>query len=166
MAYLTLCAVVPTAQVERIRTDPTYLLQPTSIEGVSHVLAYWIEVQPLGKLLSEIIDGGERLHEELWHPLRPPMIHWANDVLRLRTELAAAWKICCSTQRDDDWLAMELGRLRRGMSHAIDQQACLVTALGMPGDQKQARRVRIPWLPPSDVPEPTRWEKWSWLLDW
>ncbi|WDI44593.1 hypothetical protein [Bremerella sp. P1] len=161
MAYLTLCAVVPTQQVEQIRADSTFILQPTQFEGVSHLLAYWIEVQPLGRVLGEIVDGGELLHEDLWHPLRPPMIHWSDDVLRLRDELAAAWKSYGGNQPDDDWLTIEVRRLRRGMSHAVDQEACLVTALDMPGDTERARRVRMPWMPAENDPEPSWWENWT-----
>ena len=73
MAYFNLLASVPEKDVERLRADPAFLLRPTLVSGASHLLAYWIQIQPLGGLLARALDGGEVIRPELWHPLRPPL---------------------------------------------------------------------------------------------
>ncbi len=64
MAYLTLIASVPLHQINAIRADETTVLAPLKVNGVSHLLAYCVQIQPLGKLLARTIDGGELLHRK------------------------------------------------------------------------------------------------------
>lgn len=75
MAYFTLMASVAEAEVDALRQDLSLALHPSRVSGASHLLSYWVKVQPLGQLLNEAVDGGELLHGDLWHPLRPPMFH-------------------------------------------------------------------------------------------
>jgi hypothetical protein len=58
MAYLNLLASVPEPEVERLRRDPTFVVTPTLVTGASHLLAYWVQTQPLGSLLGQALDGG------------------------------------------------------------------------------------------------------------
>lgn len=92
MAYFNYLYSAPIARVEAFRLDQTESLQATRIIRVSHLIAYWVKVQPLGKLLGEAIDGGEILHSSLWHPFRAPKIHNRASVAELLPKLEAAWK--------------------------------------------------------------------------
>jgi len=164
LAYLTLIAAVPDEQVAAIRTDATYVLTPTSIKGVSHLLSYWIQVQPLGQILNSVIDGGSCLHKEFWHPLRPPMVHLPNELAHLTESLKTAWSdISANSTEQDEWLTSEMIRLLAVMDHGVETGACIVTALDLPGDHERAKRVRIPWMPSTEEHGPPRrswWKLW------
>jgi hypothetical protein len=147
LAYFTLMASVAEADVEAFRQDPSLLLQPTLVSGASHLLSYWVKIQPLGQLLNEAVDGGELLHGELWHPLRPPMFHRPPKVRSVAELIDAAWEGVKAQMPQDDggWLVIEVNRVMRLYRHAAAAGECVVTALDLPGDQERSRRVRIPW---------------------
>lgn len=72
MAYGNYLASVSENEITNLAAQPTELLDAHKIEIVSHLVAYWVKVQPLGRVLGEAIDGGNVLSEALWHPLRRP----------------------------------------------------------------------------------------------
>ena len=147
MAYFTLMASVAEAEVDAFRQDPSLDLRPTLVSGASHLLSYWVKVEPLGQLLNEAIDGGELLQGELWHPLRPPMFHRPSKVRSLAEHIEAAWDSVKADMPQDDggWLVAEISRMLRVYRHAATVGECVITALDLPGDEERARRVRIPW---------------------
>jgi hypothetical protein len=150
MAYLTFIAAVPEAQIGAIRSDAACVLKPTLIKGVSHLLSYWIQVQPLGQALNSVIDGGQCLNEAFWHPLRSPRVHLPQEVVQLTGSLYTAWSdLSERPEYKDDWLTSEMARLLEVLFCAAETGACIVTALDLPGDHERAKRVRIPWLPPT-----------------
>jgi hypothetical protein len=75
MAYLNILGSVSERRVLALQRGVTALLRPSLVVRVSHLVAYWVEVQPLGRLLGEALDGGEKLGEAWWHPLRDPIFH-------------------------------------------------------------------------------------------
>lgn len=153
MAYFNLLASVAEAEVARLRADPKAMLQPSMVSGASHLLAYWVQVQPLGGLLARAIDGGEPLHPELWHPLRPPLFHGPAAVHELAVEVGAA--LAGLDLADDDWLRHETARLLRVCRHATAVGECVVSALEVPADPERAVRVQRLWLgPPRTMFEP------------
>jgi hypothetical protein len=149
LAYFTLMASVAAADVEAFRQDTSRLLHPSLVSGASHLLGYWVKVQPLGRLLNEAVDGGELLHAELWHPLRPPMFHRPPRVRLLAEEVEAAWESVRAEMPQDDDGSVEVARLLHLYRHAATAGECVVTALDLPADEERARRVRIPWKPES-----------------
>ena len=161
MAYLTLVAAVPNQQIDAIRVDERTVVTPSMIKGVSHLLGYWIQLQPLGQLLSRAIDGGELVNETFWHPLRPPIIHRPADVASLTDELTREWQSMRGAgDFTDEWLDSEMNRLLAVMTHARDNAESVVTALDLPSDQERAKRIRIPWLPYSDLHGANRHRWW------
>jgi hypothetical protein len=139
---------VAEAQVEAFRQNLSTVLQPSLIAGLSHLLSYWVHMQPLGQLLNEAVDGGELLHSELWHPLRAPMVHMPSTVHSLANRIEAAWEAVKEMPQDDgEWLAGEVNRLLRLFRHAAILDECVVNALDLPADEDRARRTRIPWKP-------------------
>lgn len=164
MAYLTLVAAVPEDGVAAIRADERTVLEPTMVKGVSHLLAYWIQAQPLGELLARVIDGGEVLSDTFWHPLRPPLLHHATEIASLTDELVSAWTTMHDVPKHvDEWLGFEMTRLLAVMKHARDSGAALITALELPADSERAQRVRIPWEPYSPEHGVSRRR---WWLPW
>ncbi len=157
MAYLNLLASVPEVDLERFRgnresaggtenSEPAgrtenreEWLRPSLVVGVSHLVASWISIQPLGQAL----DGGNRVHPELWHPLRVPLFHTPNEVRQLATEVDAA--IDPSEIAGDIWLTHELGQVRRLFRHAAGRGECVVSVLQPPVDPERASRVRMLW---------------------
>lgn len=149
MAYFNLLASVPEQDVERLRRDASALVRPSLVLGASHLLAYWVQEQPLGGLLNRALDGGELIHDTLWHPLRPPLVHYPAAVVELAQQIDTVW-----TERrralslpDDQWLMVEIGRLIRLFNHAARVGECVISALEAPTDRKRARRVRLLWMP-------------------
>ena len=146
MAYFNFLAAVSELEIERFRSDPTVLLNPSLILGASHLLAYWVQEQPLGSALRDAIDGGEPLHPSLWHPLRPPIYHRPAKVRTLVDAISAAWEPMAGALTDDGgWLSAETARVLRLYRHAAGLGGCVVSALEAPADAGQTSRVRVPW---------------------
>lgn len=164
MAYLTFVAAVTEDQIEAIRNDAAFVLTPTLIKSVSHLLSYWIQVQPLGQILNSVIDGGECLNNDFWHPLRPPLVQLPTIVDQLTRDLSKAWSdVSDAPPVQDEWLTSEMNRLLAVMTHSANSGACIVTALDLPGDHDRAKRVRIPWMPPTadhGAPRRSWWKLW------
>jgi hypothetical protein len=156
-------ASVAEAEIDAFRQDPSLVLHPSLVSGASHLLNYWVKVQPLGQLLNEATDGGEVLHSELWHPLRPPMFHRARKARSLAEQVGVAWESAKAELPQDDggWLMAEVSRLLGVYRHAATTGECVVTALDFPGDEERARRVRIPWKA-SSITQPRKpwWKFW------
>jgi hypothetical protein len=144
VAYLNLLASVPEADVVRLRADAAVWLRPSRVSGASHLLVTWVDAQPLGRLLWKALDGGELIRPELWHPLRPPLVHSPAVVCGLAEQVAAA--VASGAVAGDEWLALEVGRLLRLFQHAAGAGECVVSALDHPADVDRASRVRHLWL--------------------
>jgi hypothetical protein len=156
MAYLTYIGSVCEADVDAIRRDPRLKGNPSFAVAVSHLIAYWVEVQPLGRILGEAVDGGEPVTETLWHPLRPPRVQSRAAVARLHAELDEAWQDLTRSRpvEGDDWYRVEIDKVRRVYDHAAAQGECVLTALDPPADRDRARRV---WTPVISSPS---WRSW------
>jgi hypothetical protein len=132
MAYLSYLASVPENQVLAIRTDANVTLHPSMLIPVSHLIANWVGVQPLGELLGKAIDGGETLNEKLTHPFRSPTYHDPQGVRLLNLELTKAWREATRDESSDVgsdmWYRMEMGKTLRAVKHAAECGECLVSA--------------------------------------
>jgi hypothetical protein len=147
VAYLTYLVSVPPAEVAALRADGTTSLTPSLKVGVSHLIGYWVQVQPLGQLLGQAIDGGTALSTELWHPLRDPCYHEPEAVQSLLAQLDAVWQqVTTSTpMQEDDWYRIEIEKVLRLFRHAAQRGECVVSVLAPPADWERAHRVRIPF---------------------
>jgi hypothetical protein len=147
VAYLTYLASAPPAEVTALRVDHTTLLTPSLVVAVSHLIASWVQVQPLGELLGQAIDGGTELNSALWHPLRPPCYHEPEAVRALHAQLTEAWQRTLAAQSipEDDWYRVEIEKVLRIFGHAAERGDCVVSALQAPFDAERAARVRIPF---------------------
>ena len=146
MAYLTVIAAVPEAELIRFREGLIETMAASRIERVSHYLAYAVRDQPLGKLLGEAIDGGESLNEDLWHPLRAPVVQNPQTVKNCWHQLMEAWSAVTSEREvaADDWFRIEITRLLEIFAHANRNSECIVSMLEPPPDLERAIRVRMP----------------------
>jgi hypothetical protein len=156
MAYLNFLVAASEQQVQALRKDSTVLLRPSLVVAVSHLIAYWVEIQPLGELLSQALDGGERVNDQLWHPLREPAFHAPGQVRVLHRGLTKAWGEAGGpqTERDDwDWYRHEIGQVLRAFGHASERGECIVSVLAPPADAERAGRVRMPFASPGEEAE-------------
>lgn len=146
MAYLNFLVAATEAEVEALSHDPNLELEPSLVVAVSHLIGYWVEVQPLGKMLGQAIDGGATVSPGLWHPLRPPVFHRAEAVQSLHGQLADEWQRVLAEKpvAEDDWYRIEIEKVLRLFRHAAGRTECVVSILERPGDQERASKVRIP----------------------
>jgi len=147
MAYGTIVASVSKDSVTAYRGDGRAGLDSSMSVFVSHLLAYWIQVEPLGSTLGKCIDGGEELAPRLWHPLRVPLVHSPDAVADLANELERAWKETHQNNaivRDDDFFGPQIANLLTLFHHAKATGECVVTFLDRPSDNERASKVEIP----------------------
>ncbi|MCE9561626.1 MAG: hypothetical protein K8U57_06185 [Planctomycetes bacterium] len=119
------------AQVEALRGNQIAIITPSLALSVSHLIAYWVETQPLGQLLGQAIDGGEILNSSLRHQLRDPCFHDPQTVRSLYTTLSEAWQQVTASQPvpPDDWYRIEIEKVLRLFAHAAGCGECVVSAL-------------------------------------
>ncbi len=131
MAYLNYLHSVPMARVEAFWQDQNQSLQATRSVTCSHGIAYWIQIQPLGQLLGEAIDGGEVLHQSLWHRFRVPKIHNVDSVARLYPDLKAAWTVALHEEplSEDDWYRLQIDKVMDIFEWAHSHKECVVSSL-------------------------------------
>lgn len=135
MAYLNLLAVVTNEQLTEIAHHPGAVVTPSLVVGVSHVIASWVQPQPLGLLLAEALDGGQPLHPQLWHPLRAPGYHDASRVQSLMRELEAAWLDIQVQHPDlptDDWYREQIERVLHVFRTAAASLLPMISVLDAP----------------------------------
>jgi hypothetical protein len=103
MAYGVMIGSVATSEVEAYSSGSAAAMRPSLLVSCSHLAAYWLREDPLGDLLGEAIDEGERLGS-LWHPLREPIYVEPAEVCRRAQGLTQAWE---HTAISDEWGAGE-----------------------------------------------------------
>jgi hypothetical protein len=149
MAYGTIVASVSEGSVAAYQASNKAPLQCSMSIFVSHLLAYWIQVEPLGSTLGKCIDGGVPLASRLWHPFRVPQLHDPVAVIQLANELEHAWNITKENEivvQDDDFFGPQISNLVRLFLHAKSRNECVVTFLDKPSDWERASKVEIPQL--------------------
>ena len=154
MAYLNLLMSVPTSELNALCEDSSYTAKYTELTAVSHLLAYWIKIQPLGELLGTAIDGGELINDELWHPLRKPAFHSSEDVVKLHEQIAAEWnRIPADKQTTEpfDYFGPEIEKLLSVFKRAATNGECIVSILEPPADKERADRVKFPFEHVADI---------------
>lgn len=159
MAYLNFLISVSEQQLQGLRKDSTTLLHPSLVIATSHLIGYWVEIQPLGGLLGQALDGGEKVNDELWHPLREPVFHTPSEVQVLYKKLTEAWQKARGPETDSDdfnWYRREINLVLRIFHHASEKEECIVSVLQPPADAERAQRVRLPFVAPGERTEPSK----------
>jgi hypothetical protein len=151
VAYLNYLASVSFPDVATLQADPTFLLRTSKAVGVSHLIGYWVQVQPLGSLLGDAIDGGVSLNDSFWHPLRPPSYHSPEKVQSLHTRLSESWQHTLESMPElpqDDWYRLEIEKVLRLFRHAAEHGECVVRVLEPLADPERGDRVHLPFAAP------------------
>jgi len=147
VAYLNFLLAASESDVLALSRDPSVVLAPSLVVSVSHLIGYWVQVQPLGKLLGQAIDGGIPMNSDLWHPLRSPVYHQPTSVQELHRSLAEEWEgvLAGTPVPADDWYRIEIEKVVRLFGHASDRAECVVSVLEQPRDHERASKIRIPF---------------------
>ena len=120
---------VAVAQVESFRTAGAPLSCSLSYQ-CSPLVAKFVELEPLGTLLSRAVEGGLVLRDGLWNPERPPRSHGPDEVRRLARELGRAWMEAEQTPiACDDFFIGEIKRVVQLFVHASAQDEAVVSAV-------------------------------------
>jgi hypothetical protein len=136
------------SRIEAIRIDKYASLQASGIITCSNLMASWVQVQPLGHLLGQAINGGELLNVELWHPFKPPTYHNSQAVAVLYKQLREAWESVIQQQPvpEDDWYGVQIRQIIDLFSWASPHNEAIVSFLEPPEDETRAKRVLLPKL--------------------
>ena len=142
-------AAVPPEEIDEYRrSGRSRLLVTTDLFTCSHGVAYWVTVQPLGRLLGEAIDGGETLRSDLWHPLRPPIVVEPAEVRQRLVKLEEAFSKYLDelglTESSEDWYVHEIGHVLGVYRLAAASGAAVVSVIQPPWDEERASRVVMP----------------------
>jgi hypothetical protein len=131
MAFRNYLVSVPLAAVEAVRDGRSDVLTSSLTVSVSHLIAYWVQVQPLGRLLGQAVDGGAVLNNTLRHQLRDPCYHDPDAVRSQYVELSNEWQRTTSAHpvEPDDWYRIEIEKVLRVFAHAAERGECVVSAL-------------------------------------
>ena len=131
MAYPNLLVSVPVSAVARLNSVAKINQYASAGSYCSHLIAYWVEIQPLGQLLGEALDGGDPLPGGWRHRFRVPKYHPPASVTDLFTKINAEWELLCSQNanicKQDDWYALEIGRVMRLFEHASNHGEAVVS---------------------------------------
>jgi hypothetical protein len=152
MAYLNYLASVEYTEMENVRRGAKPTLSPHIVGAVSHLLAYGVKQQPLGKCLNRILDKGEELSPSFWHPLRAPIIHTPGDASQLLSDLRAAIDTLDPQDKSIYECDYEIAEILKVLSDATNNNRCIVSVLEPPADQERAQRVACPFDEPDRLP--------------
>ena len=147
MAGAVLIGSVPGDQIVEFQVRERERLEASRVVRCSQILASWVTVSPLDRVLQEAIDGGQSIRADLWHPGRLPGFHTSADVRRLRQELVDALDGVVQekgTPPPDDWYALEIGKVVEIFSHAATRGEAIVSFRERPQREEWAGKVLIP----------------------
>jgi hypothetical protein len=147
MAYSKLIASVDEQQVVVFREGKQPVLEANLSIRCSHLLTSWVRPDDLRNSLRQAIDGGERLHADLWHPLRVPTWHSCASAAKIEQQLRSIWGELLEKSAPldpSDWYGIEIAKVLKVFGHAAGFGNGIVSFLGPPADLTRAGKVSIP----------------------
>jgi len=142
MAYGVHVASVAASDIDKFRSGNVSELVASKVVVCSHLLAYWVKVQPCGALLEEALDGGEALRGDLRHPLRVPRVHLPAAARVLSDKLKSEWARLQEQvvpEKDFGYLRNEIPVVLSVFETAAALGQGIVTVLDPPVDPKAPR---------------------------
>jgi hypothetical protein len=147
VAYSTLLASVADEQVTAFRERRLLALETDLSIRCSHSTPFWVGPEDLSSSLRQAIDGGERLRDDLWHPLRVPVWHPPASASEIARKLRSLWnerQERLGPSNPSDWDVVEVGKVLKVFEHAATSRNGVVSFLEPPMDEDRAKRVAIP----------------------
>ena len=144
MAYSTILASCSKERVAAFRSNQQESLRASRIISVSHILAYWIQLEPLHEILAEVIDGGEPLHRHFKHQFRDDMFHPAHQVPELHLRLKTSHEKALQEHQvpEDDWYRVQIEQMIELLAWASTNGEGVISLLGAPYNEATYARTR------------------------
>ena len=162
MAYGNYIAAVNWFDIVRLREDSRQKLKPLKVSFVTHLTSYWVQEQPLGECLAQILNGGEDLSSSFWHPFQTPKVHPPKVVCSLQTKLQAAWDELTSEVKVTHGFQRDIAEILDVLKIAVEAEGAFLSVLEPPADEERASRVVCPFDEPDKLP--VKWGNLSTLF--
>lgn len=152
MNYTAFLASVAAESIERCRTTGDLDLAASMVSSFPHDVVN-VEVQPLGTVLAEVIDVGQPLRNDGWHPLRAPVVVDPETVMARSRKLDDAWRIAQPELGGmmGDVVGDDIDAIRALYAHASANHEWVVSYLSSPEDPLVAERTLVPTTSGSEV---------------
>jgi len=152
MHYTAFLASVTAESIERCRTSRDHQLAVSMVSSFPHDVVN-VEVQPLGAVLAEVIDVGQPLRNDGWHPQRAPVVVDPETVMARSRRLDEAWRIAEPELGGlmGDVVGDDIDAIRALYAHASANHEWVVSYLSTPEDPQVAERTLVPTTTSSEV---------------
>ena len=145
MHYTVFLASVTADSIERCRSVGDVDLTTSMVASCPHDLVN-VEVQPLGAVLAELIDVGQPLRNDGWHPLRAPVVVDPETAMARSRRLDEAWRAAEPELGGlmGEVLGGDIDAIRTLYAHASANGEWVVSYLSAPADPALAARAFVP----------------------
>ena len=162
MAYGNYIAAVSWLDVVRLRENYQQKLKPLKVSFVTHLTSYWVQEQPLGECLAEILNSGEDLSASFWHPFQTPKVHPPKATYSLEVKLQTAWGELTSEDKATHGFQRDIAEILDVLKTAIATEGAFLSVLEPPADEERASGVACPFDEPDKLP--VKWGNLSTLF--
>jgi hypothetical protein len=145
MHYTVFLASVAADSIERCRTTGAVDLATSMVVSCPHDLVN-VEVQPLGAVLAQLIDVGQPLRNDGWHPQRAPVVVDPETAMARSRRLDEAWREALPELGGlmGEVLGGDIDDIRALYAHASANHEWVVSYLSAPEDPALAERAFVP----------------------
>ncbi len=156
MSYTVHLAAVTAEEIERARaaaaSDAPVLTASSSV-SLAHDLVN-LEVQPLASVVAELVDVGQPLRNDGWHPLRAPIVVDPETAMARCRRLDDAWAAGAPELGGliGDTVGPGLDAVRTLYAHAAASHEWVLSYLSPPDDPELAARTLVPTVASAVTP--------------
>jgi hypothetical protein len=148
MSYTVHLAAVTADEIERARRAaaaevPT--INASSSVSLDHDLVN-LDVQPLASVVAELVDVGQPLRNDGWHPLRAPIVVDPETAMARCRRLDDAWSAAAPELGGliGETVGPDLEAVRALYAHAAAGHEWILSYLSAPDDPRLAARTLVP----------------------
>jgi hypothetical protein len=152
MSYTVHLAAVTADEIERARRSGASELAASKVVALSHDLVN-LDVQPLGAIVAELLDVGQPLRNDGWHPLRAPIVVDPETAMARARRLEDAWTVAEPELGGlmGEAVGPDIDAVRTLYAHASANHAWVLSYLSAPDDPALAARSLVPTTVGSSV---------------
>ena len=145
MSYRVHLASVTADEIERARGTRAVELTASRTVVVDHDLVN-LDVQPLAEVLAELVDVGQPLRNDGWHPLRAPIVVDPETATARARRLEDAWRAAEPELGGlmGDVVGGDIRAVLDLYAHASASNEWVVSYLSAPADPRLADRSLVP----------------------
>lgn len=152
MSYTVHLASMTADQIDRARRTGATDLAASQVTELSHDVVN-LDVQPLASTVAELIDVGQPLRNDGWHPLRAPIVVDPETAMARARRLEQDWEAAAPELGGliADAVGPDLDAVRTLYAHASANHEWVLSFLSPPADPALAARTLVPTLVGSPV---------------